>query len=247
MSVFEMNPASIYNLSKILQRQNTSFRDLSDRLLALSQSQRAPPAILDVAEKGLKSSDKHLQQLALQSLSELGKAGDPQALLRLGEVSRQAGKTKEARTLFSKAADGGLAMGWVSLARMEIQNQDLVEARKYLALAAAKECTEAYSIQAHLTNDTATKINILQKAAALGSREVAHNLGDIYRRQQNTELSKDWFEVAAQSGFQVSQYNLAMLLKEETALSDAKYWFSMVKVGGGEIGLDAEKQLKDME
>jgi TPR repeat protein len=90
----------------------------------------------------------------------------------------------------------------------------------------------------------------LLKAAASGVIEAAHNLGvyyQHYRSPPDLKLSQEWYVLAADGGFPLSQVNLAVILKDDGKAAEAVKWLEKAQNQPGSVGEDATRLLKEME
>lgn len=88
----------------------------------------------------------------------------------------------------------------------------------------------------------------LLKAAASGVIEAAHNLGVYYQSvSPNPILAHEWYTLAATEGFALSQFNLAIILRDEGKLLAAVEWLAKAEKAGEGVEADAGRIRKEIE
>lgn len=157
------------------------------------------------------------------------------------------GEERKAMKAYRLAGEQGVAEAYTKLGRILRQQGYHKNSIGAFRLAAVLGEPNAQFMMSTFSNSESEKISYLQKAAANGKEEAAHNLGEIYRRKGQDKLAKEFLETAARKGFQISQMNLASLLRKEKDFSGAKFWYAEAIKAGGEVGSHAESLLSEMK
>lgn len=276
-STADVDPRDLFVVSKILRRVPRSVdaeekvvkrerSALARRLTKAAADQGDSAAALFWSEETLrsKSSTQEQRQEAMRLLTNLGMQGDGKANLLIGNELYSLGKKSEALRAYRLAGEQGNGEAYTKLGRIlrfDGHHKQSVQAFELAAeldepdahfmlstFAAADQAAAAKkSDQAAIAAAKAKQVHHLLKAAAGGVIEAQHNLGDLYRRDDNAALAKEYLEAAAKRGFQPSQANLAALQLKLGQYEDARAWALEAQRAGGDIGTHAAELLKEID
>lgn len=179
-------------------------------------------------------------------LTNLAKRKDGKANYLIGNELYSLHKVKEAMKAYRLAGEQGVSEGFTKLGRILRHQGHHKQSVEAFRLAAVLGEPNAQFMMSTFTKNESEQIQYLQKAASAGKEEAAHNLGELYRRRGETALAKEYFEIAATKGFQVSQANLASILKDEKDYQGAEFWLQQAIRAGGDVALQAESQLANV-
>lgn len=223
--------------------------DLARELCEVSAIMGNPDAILFWSEEILRSgrSSASDRERAMSRLTQLATQKNGKANLLIANEIYSLGQEKQAMKAYRLAGEQGIPEAYTKLGRILRQQGYHRQSVAAFQLAAdAGEPNAQFMMSTFSTNEH-EKIQYLQKAASNGKEEAAHNLGELYRKKGQTALAKEYLLVAAQKGFQVSQMNLAGLLRTEKDFAGAELWYAAAIRAGGEIATHAESLLAQMK
>lgn len=223
-STLETN--DIYFLAQIMQKTENP---LSRVLIDIADARGHPKARLYKAKHQLKSNDNNDRGASLKVLSELSKNGDVEAALLFADVLITSKREAIVLKLLSQENLKSNSKILLKLAVLQADQKLIKEANESLNLAAKMGNAQAFFKLAMQQKVLKDRIYNLLKAAGGGVVLAAHNLGDVYQQQGRLELAMDWYAIAAEQGFQPSQFNLGILLNMQGNTIDGQKWLEKAK------------------
>lgn len=189
--------------------------------------------------------------------------GDVDAMVRLGCMYLESGKTADAREAldwFRKAAELGHADAMVHLGKM-YDSYELCqgmrgndeEAVKWYRKAAELGSAEGmfnlggmYHFGRGVPGDMQEALNWYRKAAELGHADAMHSLGDLYQNGNGVaadpQAAMQWYDMAASHGNAYAMYELGLMYQRgdgmKQDLQKALFWFEQA----ADAGYSAAKQ-----
>ncbi|KTW30937.1 uncharacterized protein T551_01489 [Pneumocystis jirovecii RU7] len=210
-------------------------KDFCKFLIQIASLKGSDLAMLYIAEKKMKSGSSSELHEALYIYRNLSIKGNTKALLVLGNLSLKLNNNKQAERFYLKSIEGGNSDAMVSLAVLKKRMGEDKEAKYWFI-----HNPNGHFGRSLYTSDEES-LNYLLQAASNGVLEAAHNLGTIYRKKGDILFSKEWYEIAAFSGFQISQMNLARLYEEEKSFDKSLFWVREAQKQGGNIANEAKE------
>ncbi|KAM0143827.1 hypothetical protein ACHAP3_001091 [Botrytis cinerea] len=172
------------------------------------------------------------------------KEGNVQAMGLLGQILYSQGREKEARGWLQKAVAGekspnfpGAADALIVLGLI-LEKTDRAAAKKLFSKAALDldHPSAFFYLSKHVDpEEEDNRMVYLLKAAGAGMPEACHNLGAIELSKNGDQAdkkpserdygyAKEWFQVAAESGFGLSMLNMASICKSQCQNEEALKW-----------------------
>ncbi|KAG5519922.1 hypothetical protein PMAC_000199 [Pneumocystis sp. 'macacae'] len=208
-------------------------KDFCKFLIQIASLKGSDLAMLYIAEKKMKSGLSNEFNEALYIYRTLSIKGNAKASLILGDFALKLNDNKKAEKFYLKSIEKGNSDAMVSLAILKKRMGEDVEAKHWFV------CASEMGKSLYTLNEES--LYYLLQAASNGVVEAAHNLGTIYRKKGNILFSKEWYEVAAFSGFQISQMNLARLYEEEKSFDKSLFWTREIQKQRGSIAEEAKE------
>ncbi|KAG4304540.1 hypothetical protein PORY_001933, partial [Pneumocystis oryctolagi] len=215
-------------------------KDFCKFLIQIASLKGSELAALYIADKKAKSGSHDQLSQALFIYKTLSMKGNAKASLILGNFAAKLNDDKQAENFYLKSIKKENSDAMVALAVLKKRLGKDAEAKYWFIRASEMNNAEGHFGRSLYTSNEESLYYLLQ-AASNGVIEAAHNLGTIYRKQGNILLSKEWYEVAAFSGFQVSQMNLARLYEEEGSFDKSLFWAREAQKQGGNIIEEAKE------
>ncbi|KTW28396.1 hypothetical protein T552_01658 [Pneumocystis carinii B80] len=245
-----VSPDELFLITEIMLKTPVSKSILEEKLnlckfsIEIASMKESELANLYIAEKKMQSGRPDQIYQALHIYKTLCKKGNAKALLILGDFAMKLKDTERAEKNYLKSIEKGNSDAMVAMAVLKKQLGEEAEAKLWFIRASELNNPKGHFGRSLYTTHEESLYYLLQ-AASNGIVEAAHNIANIYRKQGNTLFSKEWFEVAAFSGFQASQINLARLYEQEGLFNKSLFWTREAQKQGGSIAEDA-KQYEDI-
>ncbi|KAG5437847.1 hypothetical protein PCANB_000562 [Pneumocystis canis] len=214
--------------------------DLCKFLIEIASLKGSDLATLYISERKMKSGSSNQLYQALYIYKTLSMKGNAKASLILGDFFIKLKDIKRAEKFYMKSIEGGDSDAMVALAVLKRRLGEDAEAKHWFIRASEMGNAKGHFGRSLYTFDEENLYYLLQ-AASNGVIEAAHNLGTIYKKKGDIFLSKEWYDVAAFSGFQVSQMNLARLYEEEGSFEKSLFWAREAQKQGGNIAEKAKE------
>lgn len=207
------------------------------------------PAGLFWAEETLRSSTspEEERKAAMSMLTDLAKRNSGKANYILANELFSLRQEKNAMKAYRLAGEQGVPEAFTKLGRILRHQGYHKQSVAAFKLAAEAGEPNAQFMMSTFTKDENERIHYLHQAASGGKEEAAHNLGEHYRRKAQIPLAKEFLGMAADRGFQISQMNLASILRNEKKFDLAEKWYTQAIAAGGDVAKHAESLLSDMK
>ncbi|EMR09027.1 hypothetical protein PNEG_02800 [Pneumocystis murina B123] len=243
---FLVTADELFLITKIMLKTPVSKSILQEKLdlckfsIQIASLKESDLATLYIAEKKMQLGTPDQIYQALRIYKTLSKKGNAKALLILGDFAIKLKDTQQAEKNYLKSIEKGNSDAMVAMAGLKRHLGKDAEAKFWFIRASELNNPKGHFGRSLYTTHEESLYYLLQ-AASNGIVEAAHNLADIYRREGNTIFSKEWFEVAAFSGFQASQINLARLYEQEGLFNKSLFWIREAQKQGGTIAEEARQ------